>query len=68
MDYALQEIEKFKSFLTEMGLSDAIDYETISKYFKSIFKPRDVFIPPILAFLQSNELLIVGGVDNIVIL
>ena len=70
LDFALQEMSRFKNYIVDMNIStkNGVTYEILNNYFKHIFKPRDIFVPPILAYLQLRELLIVGGVDNIVIL
>ncbi len=70
LDFSVQEFGRFKGYAVDMNLDtkSGINYEALNNYFKHLFKPKDIFVPPILAYLQLLELLIVGGVDNIVIL
>ena len=70
LDFAVQEFGRFKGYAVDMNLDtkSGITYDALNNYFKHLFKPKDIFVPPILAYLQLLELLIVGGVDNIIIL
>ena len=68
LEYVLQQFDGFKDYLNAMELGTTIEYKTIASYIKKILEPRDIFIPPILTFLQMKEELIVGGENNIVIL